>query len=247
MEAKVSPKKTQYQTAAKITVAILEDNEPTLKGMCIELDRPDIQVCYASDDLAPFLEEVSRHQPQVAIADLRIRTANTAVGFEAIRNIHEISPKTHCVIYTAYDNLENFHMGMQLGIKAFVSKNIHEISLEKVIRIVASGGTYYGNFLSQYFETVKEPPLTGENGDTTVSLQQILSQREKEILCLCAAGQSETEIAEKLVIAGNTVKAHLKSIRSKLKVNSTVEAVRVARLRGLCNDEAQVNLQSIRG
>lgn len=231
----MTPKKMPIQSADAITVAILEDNELMLKGICIELDRPDIRVCSAREELAPFLEDVRQYQPQVAIVDLRIRT-DPEVGFDAIRTIRETSPGTQCVIYTAFEGLENFHRGMQLGIKAFVSKNTHELSLEKIIRIVANGGTYYGNFLNQYFEKVKEPPLPGDVREAPAPVSSSLSLREKEILCLCAGGKSEGEIAEKLFIARNTVKAHLKSIRSKLKVKSTIEAVRVARLRGVCDD-----------
>lgn len=232
----MTPKKMPAKPADIITVAILEDNELMLKGICIELDRPDIQICSASEELEPFLEDVRQHQPQVAVVDLRIRTTGTEVGFEAIQNIRELSPGTHCVIYTAFEGLENFHRGMQLGIKAFVSKNTRELSLEKIIRIVANGGTYYGNFLDQYFEKVKEPTLPGEIKEVSLPSSSSLSSREKEILCLSAGDKNEEEIAKKLFIARNTVKAHLKSIRSKLKVNSTVEAVRVARLRGLCDE-----------
>ncbi len=209
-----------------ITVAILEDNEPMLKGMCIELDKPDIRICSARDELGPFLEDVQKYQPTVAVVDLRIRTTDTEAGYEAVRAIREISPRTHCIIYTVFEGLEYFQKAVSLGVKAFVSKHIHGVSLEKVIRIVADGGTYYGDLLGQYLEKVKEaPPRT--------SLQIHLSDRELEVLRLFGEDKTEAQIAAELHIEVNTIKAHTKNIREKLKVKTTKEAVRLARLRNL--------------
>ena len=216
-----------------ITVAILEDNEPMLKGMCIELDKPDIRICSARDELKAFLEDVRQYQPVVAVVDLRIKTADTEVGYEAVRIIREISPQTHCIIYTVYEGLEYFHRGVNLGVKAFVSKHIHGVSLEKVIRIVASGGTYYGDLPSQYLEKVKEMPATASLIEPSASSEGHLSERELEILRLFGEGKMEDDIALGLHISINTIKAHTKNIRGKLKVKTTTEAVRVARLRNL--------------
>lgn len=216
-----------------ITVAILEDNEPMLKGMCIELDKPDIRICSARDELEAFLEDVRQYQPAVAVVDLRIGTADTEGGYEAVRIIREISPQTHCIIYTVYEGLEYFHRGVSLGVKAFVSKHIHGVSLEKVIRIVANGGTYYGDLLSQYLEKVKEMPAATSLIEPSTPSQGHLSERELEILRFFGEGKTEDDIARELHISINTIKAHTKNIRGKLKVKTTTEAVRVARLRNL--------------
>jgi DNA-binding NarL/FixJ family response regulator len=216
-----------------ISVAILEDNEPMLKGMCIELDKPDIRICSARDELEAFLEDVRQYQPAIAVVDLRIRTTDTEVGYDAIRAIREVSPQTHCIIYTVYDTLEHFHKGVNLGVKAFVSKHIHGVSLEKVIRIVANGGTFYGDLLSQYLEKVKEMPPVADVNNLFDLPQSALSERELEILSLFGNGKTEEEIAAELHVTKNTIKAHTKNIRGKMNVKTTIDAVRFGRLRGL--------------
>ena len=226
-------KKKNVDKTNMITVAILEDTEPLLKGMCIELGRADIRVCSARDELDLFLEDVKKCQPSVAVIDLRIHSADTKAGYDAIRAIHEISPKTQCIIYTSYEALEYFHKGVNLGVKAFVSKHIHGISLEKVIRIVANGGTYYGDLLGQYLEKVKELPSEAGQNEPSTPAQGRLSERELEILRLFGEGKTEDEIAEALHVSIHTIRAHTKNIRGKLLVKSTPEAVRIARLRGL--------------
>ena len=226
----IKPKGTKKNPV--ITVAILEDNEPMLKGMCMELDIPDIHVCSAQDNFEKFLDDVRQCRPTVALVDLRIRTPDTSVGYEAIQSIRDISPQTHCIIYTVFDDLEHFHRGINLGVKAFVSKHINETSLERVIRIVADGGEYYGDLMARYLQKIKELPSMPNLGEPTTSSQGQLSDREREVLRLFGDDHSEEEIAKELNLSIHTVKAHTKNIRGKLNVSSTKEAVRLARLRG---------------
>lgn len=215
-----------------ISVAILEDNIPTLKGLCMELDKPDIEIVAAHDELKPFLDDVKRCQPEIAVVDLRIRTSDTGGGYEAIRALREISPQTRVIIYTVFEGLEHFHLGVNLGVKAFVSKHIHGVSIEKVIRIVSEGGTYYGDFMQQYLDKIKEMPQVAEMGEPSTAPKCPLSERELEVLRLFGEDKSEEELAGILVVSLNTIKAHTKNIRAKLNVNTTREALRLARIRG---------------
>lgn len=228
----MSTKKRKPEGISKITVAILEDNSPLLKGMQMELDKPDIEICSASEQPDTFLSEVEKCQPAIAIIDLRI-WSDFEAGFNAIRRIRDISPRTQCIIYTFYEKLEYFHHGVNLGIKAYVSKNINEISLDKVVRIVANGGTYYGKLLDQYLDKVKEMPDLTNFDEPPTTAQNHLSERELEILRLLGQGRTEDEIAAGLVVSINTIKAHTKNIRGKLGVKTTLDAVRLGRLRGL--------------
>jgi DNA-binding NarL/FixJ family response regulator len=216
-----------------ITVAILEDNETLIKGVRLELDKPDIRICAVCEEVEGFLSQVKSCQPMIAIIDLRI-VRDREAGFLAIEKAKEISPNTKYIIYTAYDEPEQFHKAINLGIKAFVTKNIYEISLDKVVHIVSDGGTYYGEMLSQYLDKVKENPLTSNYMKDEVHLQNgDLSDRELEILQLLDKNMTNGEIANQLSISINTIKAHTKNIREKFGVKTTPEAIRFARLRGI--------------
>jgi LuxR family maltose regulon positive regulatory protein len=67
----------------------------------------------------------------------------------------------------------------------------------------------------------------------TAALPEPLSQREREVLKLIAAGLTNREIAETLVISPETVKKHTGAIYSKLGVNNRTEAANRARALGL--------------
>ena len=60
-----------------------------------------------------------------------------------------------------------------------------------------------------------------------------LSEREKEVLKLVAAGYTSSEIGSHLIISAQTVNAHIKNIYSKLQVHTRAQAVSFAVLRGL--------------
>ena len=68
---------------------------------------------------------------------------------------------------------------------------------------------------------------------STDTLPEPLTGRELDILRLLAAGFSNPAIAQRLIIAVGTVKAHTSSIYSKLGVNSRVQAINEANKRGL--------------
>lgn len=82
--------------------------------------------------------------------------------------------------------------------------------------------TYVGK-LVRAFDQMREPTRVG--GD----LHESLSQRERDVLRLLVAGRSGPQIADALVVAPSTVKAHLKSLYSKLDVHSRDQAVVRAR------------------
>ncbi|MEZ4623049.1 MAG: response regulator transcription factor [Caldilineaceae bacterium] len=68
---------------------------------------------------------------------------------------------------------------------------------------------------------------------TPTPLVEPLTDREREVLRLLAAGLSNAAIAEQLVVAVGTVKTHLKHIYGKLDVQSRTQAVAQARVRDL--------------
>lgn len=87
--------------------------------------------------------------------------------------------------------------------------------------------TYLRNLIQAFVHPENPPLLTSSTGGQT--LLDPLSEREREVLHLMAAGRKNREIADELVVVTGTVKAHINSIYRKLAVNSRVQAVARAR------------------
>lgn len=79
-------------------------------------------------------------------------------------------------------------------------------------------------------------PTTTNPEVNTLAESELLSEREKEVLILLAAGHTNAEIAEKLFVSSNTVKTHLSNLYLKLDVNRRTQAVQKARKIGILKD-----------
>ncbi len=73
---------------------------------------------------------------------------------------------------------------------------------------------------SQMAQVSRPAPLA----DSVSGLREPLTQQELWVLRLLAAGRSNQEIAQELVVSLNTVKTHVKNLYSKLQVSSRAQA-----------------------
>lgn len=92
---------------------------------------------------------------------------------------------------------------------------------------------YTRQILAAYPKTQASPPKQGPVIDPDFSLIQPLTPRELEVLQLIAAGDSNQDIADKLVITLSAAKKHTGNIFNKLNVNSRTQAVARARQAGI--------------
>ena len=92
---------------------------------------------------------------------------------------------------------------------------------------------YAIRLLSQFHAEPHVVTAAQEKVSPTGDLIEPLSQRELEVLHLIAVGRTNKEIAQQLVVAPGTVKAHTASIYRKLDVANRTEAVARARQLGI--------------
>lgn len=82
---------------------------------------------------------------------------------------------------------------------------------------------------------ISDPARQPDSDDTSEPLLEPLRARELEVLTLVAAGYSNQDIAEQLIVSVGTVRWHLKNIYSKLDVHSRTQAIARVRTTGLLN------------
>lgn len=219
-------------TIQETTVAILEDYKSTRVGLELLLkDGEEISIVGSVQDVKTFLECVSEHEPDVAFVDLKIQ-GDIQAGVNAIKELKRISPKTKCIVVTAFPTPQIFLEVLNLGVEAFVIKDPPGENPVELTRMVMDGRRHY------------DAAIVSELGNL-VSLSQVvpslqkyqkdpnpLSSREKEVLAELAKGCSNQEIAQNLSIEINTVKSHVRSILTKLEAKNRDQAVIIARARG---------------
>jgi DNA-binding NarL/FixJ family response regulator len=204
-------------SADKIRVLIADDHVTVTAGLASIIGmQPDMMVIAEGANGREAVELWRDHRPDVTLLDLRMPVLD---GVGAIAEIHTADASARVIVLTTYDTDNEIYRAIKAGAKGYVLKDARREELLDCIRRVSRGETCIPQSLVQKLATgVSSETLTG---------------RELDVLTLLARGKSNKEIGANLYISETTVKAHLRSIFTKLNVLSRTEAVMVASRRGL--------------
>lgn len=187
---------------------------------------PDIAVVGEASSGREAVRLAIDHQPDVILMDIQMPDLN---GIEATRQILRASPHIGIIILTMFQDDDSVFAVMRAGARGYVLKGADQAVLLRAVRAVANGESLFSpeiaSRLIQFFanlEPASRPELFPE-----------LTEREREILSLIADGNTNAEIAEKLVISMKTVRNHVSNIFSKLQVADRAQAAIRARQAGL--------------
>ncbi|HEY3912943.1 MAG TPA: response regulator transcription factor [Verrucomicrobiae bacterium] len=191
-----------------IRVMLVDDHPAFRKGMAALLESEgDLQVVAETGDGRMATELFRQASPDVVLMDLRLPGIG---GVEAILAIRKEFPNARVIVLTTFDTDEDIYRAIQSGAKSFLLKDTPEDVLADTIRAVHLG----------------EQKLPPKLADRLAARQKRaeLSQRETEVLRLLVKGRSNKEIASDLLVAEDTVKAHLKTLFVKLHVQDRTQA-----------------------
>jgi two-component system, NarL family, response regulator DegU len=202
----------------QIRVAIADDNEhfrDTLRDVLqFEPDFQIVGVWRHGADVMMGLEEV---QPDVLLLDINMPYVN---GVEATKRLQVQYPEVRIIILTMHDDEGYVLETLKSGASGYLVKDGSVSEIVRAIREVAAG------------RAIVHPQVTHtviaqfqDRVDMSDSWKEVLTQREMDILRELATGISNEEIAEVLHITTKTVKNHISSILSKLRVTDRTQAV----------------------
>ena len=202
-----------------IRVVLVDDQTLIRQGIqtLLELEG-DIEVVGTAGDGVQAIEVVSRQLPDVILMDVRMPQLD---GIEATRQILAHQPHIGIIMLTTFDDDEAMFAGLKAGARGYMLKNISSDDMAQAIRTVAAGGTLIQPSLTR--KVVAE--LNRLSATPTPQLEIPLTEREIDVLRCIAAGLSNREIADKLVITEGTVKNHVSNILNKLDVRDRTQAI----------------------
>ena len=155
-------------------------------------------------------------RPDVTLMDLQMPIMG---GLEAIGAIREIAPDARVVVLTTYQGDVQAVRALKAGATGYLLKSSLRHELLETIRLVHAGRRFVLPEVAQ---------------DIAVhAAEESLSAREIEVLECMAFGGANKTIAHRLSLSEDTVKAHIRSIFSKLDVNDRTQAVTTALRRGI--------------
>ncbi|RMF04952.1 MAG: DNA-binding response regulator, partial [Chloroflexi bacterium] len=153
-------------------------------------------------------------RPDVVVMDLHMPGMD---GFAVLKHIRSRPLPVRTLVLTALADGESLQRVIELEADGIVLKTEPPRQTVEAIRQVAAGQVVYPRAVHNWL-------LRRANRRRTAGPSDALSDREREVLKLVAAGKSNQEMAARLHLSPNTVKYHLQNIYRKLQVNNRTEA-----------------------
>lgn len=206
-----------------IRVIVADDQELVREGIVAILDaQADIDVVGSAADGAEAIGLVHAVQPDVALMDIRMPEID---GVEATRRLVDAGSPTRVLILTTFATDANVVGALCAGASGFLLKDAPKSSLLAAIHAVAAGDAM--------LDSAVLDRLVRDHLDQAPQIAPLpglarLTAREREILSLVAAGQSNEQIAAALFLSSNTVKTHVARTLTKLGARDRIHLVILA-------------------
>ena len=210
-----------------IKVLVVDDHLIIREGLRLIFDTVDgIEVIGEAQDGLEAIEQVNTLQPDVVLMDLMMPRMDGITAIEELRKQH---PELAIIILTTYQENDLMLRGLAAGARGYLLKDTDRGMLINTIQAAARGEVLLSPELMQ--QVLKAQTVQPETEQSPA--EDLLSEREIEVLQHVAMGERNKEIAYHLGITERTVKAHLTHIYQKLQVDSRAAAVAEAGKRGM--------------
>lgn len=216
--------------ASSPVTIVLADGRALFRASLARLlaDQPGLSVLAQVADAADLLRCVTRIAPAVAVLDLALPGG----ALDAAGAIRTRCPQTEVVLYGIPQDDTVFIQALEAGAKGFADGGVSADELSTSIRRVAAGEVMVSPSLARHI-AVAYGALMAQKQTARRAVGTELTERELGILRLVASGCSNRQAAAALGVSEHTVRAHLRSISRKLKVQNRVQAVSEAIRTGL--------------
>jgi DNA-binding NarL/FixJ family response regulator len=205
---------------APLTLFIADDHRIVRDGMRVLAERTGgYRVVGEAADGRALLEGVLAQQPDVVITDMSMGQLN---GVEATRQLREGGYTGIVVMFSMHDDRRTLSQALQAGVNAYVHK---DHAFDQIMSAIAA---------ARRGELWLSPQLAAlADGGAVLTLLEILTPRERDVLQLFAEGHGTKEVAGKLGLSPKTVEVYRLNLYAKLRCNNVIELTRIAIKEGL--------------
>jgi two-component system NarL family response regulator len=205
-----------------ISIVIVDDHQVVRQGLRSFLDPdPRFDVIGEASTGLDALKIADQQRPNIMIVDLKLPDM---AGTELCQRILKCSPETRVMILTAFFKPDLVNTCLLAGAKGYLIKDAEKLNLPEQLIAIYEG------------HTVLDPRATDVITDYLSRRDQhanTLSLREIDVIRLVSQGFTNRQVGTQLHLTENTVKGYIKEIFSKLNARNRIEAVSIARKRGI--------------
>lgn len=213
-------------------ILLVDDHNLFREGMRYVLQQlqADIEIFEASNFLDALKQADLHPELDLTLMDLNMPGSEGAVS---IKFFHQRYPHIPLVVISGEEGRALMERVMAAGAMGFVCKSSTAPVMLSALNLVLAGGVYVPPQLLQH-PSSDEVPLVESRDKRSINTNEYgLTARQMQVLKHLAEGQSNKEIARAINLAEGTVKIHVAALYQTLRVNSRMEAVRVASQLGL--------------
>ena len=205
----------------KISVSIVDD-ETELRESIIHFLRLSGQVDCVSDyaRAEEALARLPSDAPDVVLMDIKMEGMN---GIECVRQLKGKMPAVQVIMLTVFEDVDLIFEALRAGATGYLLKSQPPEKLLEAIRDVVAGGSPMSASIARKVVQLVRQSNRSEKDEPGNRI--LLSERQRQVLDLLAAGQPYKMIADKMGVSIHTVRSYLRRTYEKLQVHSRTEAV----------------------
>lgn len=213
-----------------ISIFIVDDHQIFRDGLKLLFDNTaDMQVIAEAQSGEDALEKLAALEPDLILMDIQLPGKN---GIDVTRELKERNPAHKILMLTMFEDNQSVFAAMRAGALGYVLKGVNHEEMLQTVRIAAAGGAVFSR---QIAEHILQWFAQGGNqqSEETADELPVLTQREREVLELVAAGCDNNTIADRLTVTEKTVRNYVSQLLKKLEVSNRHAAAEKARRAGL--------------
>jgi DNA-binding NarL/FixJ family response regulator len=211
-----------------IRLLVADDHPAFRRGLELMLTGiADIEIVGEAETGERAVELTASCTPDVILMDLRMPGLD---GIEATRRLTRSGSAAAVVVLTMFEDDDSVFAAMRAGARGYLLKGSEQDEIVRAIRAAAAGEAIFGPEVAQRVIA----HFTSGSGSTAAAFPS-LTDREREVLEMVAAGKGNATIAHELMISLKTVRNHVSNIFTKLQVSERSQAIVKAREAGLGN------------
>ncbi|HSM45609.1 MAG TPA: response regulator transcription factor [Acidimicrobiia bacterium] len=216
------------ERADRIRILVVDDHKLFRHGLIALLeDAPDTEVVGDAKTGREAIEKLEPLAPDVVLMDIMMPDMN---GIEATRRIRSEHPQTQVVMLTMLEDDDSLFAAMCAGAQGYILKGSDKTDVLRAVRAAAAGEALFGPGIARRLTAFFQH---AEGKGMSVGPFPELTDREREVLDLIAAGLDNLTIASRLYISQKTVSNHISNIFTKLHLSDRAQAIVAAREAGL--------------
>src|SRR2546426_901831 len=201
----------------RIRVLCVDDHPLLREGIAAIINnQPDMVLIAEASTGTEAIQKFKEHRPDVTLMDLRLPDMS---GVDSLIAIRANTPEARIIMLTTFEGDVEIQRALEAGARAYMLKSMPPKELVDVIRQVHAG--------KKRIPTEIATHLAEHLSD------EVLTDREIDVLKHIAGGNRNRDIGEQLFISEETVKVHIKHIMEKLGANDRTQAVAIGVRRGI--------------